>query len=143
MSEKIQRRKLRNLQVGLVTFHYTTNYGGVLQAFALTKLLENLGVEVSIVDYRPVRALRVYAKQLFVNKAFGQGFLKYLKFARFIALNLNLSSYRCYNRKKLARVCASYNAFIVGSDEVWKTKSFRGFDPTYFLDFAGNRQKKN
>lgn len=129
-------------KVGLLTFHYTTNYGGVLQAYAVIQLLEKLNVEASTIDYRPIRALRVYAKALFLNKNFLHGFLKYIKFSRFIYLNLKLSPCRSYHRKKLIRICNAYDALIVGSDEVWKTSSFRGFDPSFFLNFSSQSQKK-
>lgn len=40
-------------KIGILTFHKSINYGSVLQAFALSKLLKRKGYEVEIIDYEP------------------------------------------------------------------------------------------
>ena len=37
--------------VGILTMHRVINYGSVLQAYATQKIVENLGYEVTIIDY--------------------------------------------------------------------------------------------
>ena len=39
------------MKCGIITFHRAINYGGVLQAYALSKSLEKLGVEAEVIDY--------------------------------------------------------------------------------------------
>jgi len=39
--------------VGIITFHFTNNYGAVLQCYALKKKLSALGFCVAVIDYRP------------------------------------------------------------------------------------------
>ncbi len=41
------------MKVGIITFHFVSNQGGVLQAYASQKFIEKHGHEVSIIDYRP------------------------------------------------------------------------------------------
>lgn len=41
------------MKIGIITFHFTTNQGAVLQCFALKKWLEKHGHEVQIINYRP------------------------------------------------------------------------------------------
>ena len=42
--------------VGIITLHRTTNYGSVLQAYALQETIKALGFDVKIIDYRPSRS---------------------------------------------------------------------------------------
>ena len=42
-------------KVGILTWHYYFNFGSSLQAFALQKLIEGLGYDVSIINYRDPR----------------------------------------------------------------------------------------
>ena len=42
-------------KIATITFHWATNYGAVLQAFALQKYLEKCGFETEIIDYVPFR----------------------------------------------------------------------------------------
>ena len=49
-----QSSKMRNIgEVGILTFHYSTNFGGVLQSYALYKFLEHRGISVELIDYIP------------------------------------------------------------------------------------------
>lgn len=41
------------MKIDIITFHFVSNCGGVLQCFATQKFLEKHGYEVSIIDYRP------------------------------------------------------------------------------------------
>lgn len=38
--------------IGILTWHYYPNHGGMLQAYALQTILQDLGNNVLIVDYR-------------------------------------------------------------------------------------------
>ena len=46
-------------KIGILTFHKSINYGSVLQAWALEKILQKQNYNVSIIDYEP----SVYKKQ--------------------------------------------------------------------------------
>lgn len=44
------------MRIGILTFHYVTNFGAVLQSYALYTYLTNLGHTVYFIDFRPYRA---------------------------------------------------------------------------------------
>ena len=39
-------------RIGIVTFHRSYNYGSVLIAYAMSKVLSSFGLEAKIIDYR-------------------------------------------------------------------------------------------
>ena len=41
------------MKVGILTFHRATNYGAILQAYALIQNLINQGYDTKIVEYKP------------------------------------------------------------------------------------------
>ena len=41
------------MKIGQLTFHAPHNYGSVLQAFALSKILQNMGYESEFINLRP------------------------------------------------------------------------------------------
>lgn len=43
--------------VGTITFHWATNYGAVLQAYALQAYLRSQGIETEVIDYLPQRVV--------------------------------------------------------------------------------------
>jgi hypothetical protein len=134
----VEKRK----KVGVLTFHYTTNYGGVLQAYALTKFIRDIGFNCDVIDYRPASALRAYGKQLLFRKNFLIGFKKALCFHSFINKNLKLSQKSTYHARGLPGLCEPYDVVVVGSDEVWKINSFRGYDPSFFLSFLSSEKTR-
>ena len=40
------------MKVGILTFHASHNYGSMLQAYALQKVLSNFGIENEIINFR-------------------------------------------------------------------------------------------
>lgn len=51
----------RQIRAGVVNFHFAQNHGAVLQALALQDRLEQRGIEVTIIDYRPRGHWQQYA----------------------------------------------------------------------------------
>lgn len=41
------------MEIGIITFHFVHNQGGILQCLALQRVLEEMGHDVSVIDYRP------------------------------------------------------------------------------------------
>ncbi len=41
------------MKIGLITFHFASNQGAVLQCYAMQKYLENQGHDVFVIDYQP------------------------------------------------------------------------------------------
>ena len=41
------------MKIGILTFHWATNYGAILQAYCLQEYLTSQGHDVTIVNYKP------------------------------------------------------------------------------------------
>ena len=127
-------------KIGILTFHWATNYGAVLQAFATARFLEEAGYEAEIINYRPRIALlkqafrRIKAKDKLSKKREGE-------IEKFRRAHLPLSSKEYKNFRALSRIKDGYSALISGSDQVWNESfTLRGeLRPTlsYFLPFGG------
>lgn len=137
------------MRVGIITFHHSTNYGGTLQAYALWSIIKNQGYDVEIIDYRPYKAVKWYLRELLpinkklqVNRHAVANLVKSWKTRRFLLSNMRLSQKKSYTRARLKDFYQHYDIVICGSDQVWCIDSplgFRGFDPSYFLDFIGSQ----
>ncbi|AGY56531.1 polysaccharide pyruvyl transferase family protein [Gloeobacter kilaueensis] len=124
------------MKVGILTFHHTTNYGAMLQNYALAKTIAAMGFDVEDIDYRPYRAVRYYLKENFLpGRPLLSNLIKYWKMSEFRKAHIKLSNSTCYTREGLQRYRRNYDAVICGSDQVWCIDSFRRYDPSYFLDF--------
>ena len=62
------------MRIAIVTLPLHTNYGGLLQAYALKTLLEEMGHEVTVLDLagkvffpKPSKALFVYMKRALIK----------------------------------------------------------------------------
>lgn len=115
------------MKVGILTFHYSCNYGGVLQSYALQKVLEEMGHDVRIIDFVPSyyrKTLKGFilssrsASALMKNviSILHRGSLK-RAFDAFRANNLNLT--RRLEEHNLSSINDEFDAIIVGSDQVW------------------------
>lgn len=137
------------MKVGVVTFHNAHNYGASLQAWALQRVLKNLGTEPGIIHYHPESIDRLYVppkqntlkkklkyilKEKYRNRVKDQVY-KYHKYNKFIRDNFNLiGDFTEYDELKNAKL--NLDAYITGSDQVWNSDHTNGFDPAYMLDFA-------
>ncbi|MCR8916919.1 polysaccharide pyruvyl transferase family protein [Bacteroides sp. ET225] len=142
------------MKIGILTFHCAINYGAVLQAFGLQEYLKEMGHEVYIIDYCPEYLKASYNifdwkwshDFSFITNVY---FLirkimtiplrikrKY-SFIRFSNRFLNLYPYElCCNKSN------DFDAFIIGSDQVWNPKITNGFDKIYFGKFPASQGKK-
>lgn len=139
-------------KVGILTYHNTTNYGAILQAYALQKKLIESGNDCDIIDYRCEAIEKNYKiikinqskniKQL-IKSILANSNKKCLKekFEKFKDENLKISKDN-YNRENINEVNDKYDEFVVGSDQVWNL-NLCGGDTTYMLDFVKEDKKKN
>ncbi len=125
------------MKIGILTLPLHTNYGGILQAYALQTVLERMGHEVVVFDkIMPEPSLPlwkcpfVYSKRL-VNKLLGRKdnivfFEQYVsKIKPIIQQNTNKFIKIYIHRvsfKTFAKIpdADTFNAIIVGSDQVWR-----------------------
>lgn len=137
-------------KVGIVTFHQALNYGAKLQAYALQKFLDSIGIENDIIDYtcrfmytrliRPIRVgkkhkLKSFVRSLITMKQVG---IDRRKSVQFRQKYMKLS--RPFDAVSIKEAADDYSLFIAGSDQVWSPDCV-GFDKVYFLDFAKPEQK--
>ncbi len=139
------------MKVGIITIHHTSNYGAVLQAFALSQFIRFQGHEVEIIDYQPEAANKFYWKAMRFLKRSGplgmpsfdqasfSRYCKYLKFQKFFKKYLPLSQIKFSDRNSLKQHAHQYDLVIAGSDQIWCLDNpFRGFDTSFFLDFIAS-----
>ena len=132
------------MKVGIITMFYDScNYGGILQAYALTKALGNMGVDSEQICYKLDSAYPVIRR----IKMLGKKILNELMQVRFFSIILKLHKRNCIVRKAAERFvphskgvysertidsCVNkYDAFVSGSDQVWSQNW-----PAFFLSFV-------
>jgi len=138
------------MKVGIITFHWATNYGAVLQTYALQEALRALGHDVEIINYKPTQ----YDDTLwpFIR------FRKFLNLKSYIITRkkeAKLSEFRleyleqtCRFRtlKSLRKGIKDYDVLITGSDQVLNPSFLehgeRNGSTAYFLDFGGGKVKR-
>ncbi len=138
------------MKIGILTQPLHTNYGGLLQAFALQKYLRDMGHEVLTVDYSrkprawlaPYRLARRCAAKFLLHrnialfpKALPQGAGKFTQ--RFIDENIRTTKRIFAPARERDFAEYGFEAFVVGSDQTWRP-AYSPHMPTFFLDFLGN-----
>lgn len=138
------------MRTGILTFHDTTNFGSLLQTYALYKVLCNNKIDCDVLNYQCAEIREREFKYESIRSFTIKNIVKYFMFSskskkkhrellRFLENNVSLS--RLYNRENIIEANADYDCFIVGSDIVWGM-DVTGNDTSYFLDFVlGNKLK--
>jgi hypothetical protein len=139
------------MKIGILTQPLKTNYGGLLQAYALQKTLNDLDHETWIVD-------RDYPKLSFKKKVLNQ-IKKRIPIGEFSIQpnakeNEIIGKHTSYFKNKYIgpiteKITQSsemqklnaldFEAYVVGSDQVWRPKYSPGIT-NFFIDFAANEQ---
>ncbi|EGJ72057.1 hypothetical protein Bcop_1869 [Bacteroides coprosuis DSM 18011] len=139
-----------NKKIGILTFHWATNYGAILQVFALQTVLQQMGCEVHIINYKPrqfdnnVWTFLRYRK--FLNlRAFIHLLNKEHKMKIFRAKHLDTTP-RYYTQRELRQKCEDFDVLISGSDQVLNPSFLQygenGKSTAYYLDFGSNNTKR-
>lgn len=134
-----------NKKIGTITFHWATNYGAVIQAYALQQCLTKLGFETEIINYVPRRTTLINALVALKNRNL-QYFNKEHHISKFRNKYLKLSGSKIGSSKKLKRYANQYTHIVAGSDQIWNYSFTMGAEGgqslSYFLNFAGQNTKK-
>ena len=121
------------MKIGILTFHQASNYGALLQGYALQQTLIKLGAESQFVQIDMKRSapqaapvLNPFAKR--IQKA---------KEMRDELFNLFRSQYLDISKTypKSDDINSDFDAFIAGSDQIWNLE-IPEVDMRYFLPFA-------
>lgn len=146
------------MKIGILTQPLHSNYGGLLQNYALQQTLIRLGHVVETIDWEGgsgLRAMLYRMKVQVLHTLFPNRYplLKYMpndKEKSIIQRNTNhfintyinhteaIHSYDGFVRQ-VAR--GGYDAYVVGSDQCWRP-CYNAFLPSMFLDFVLDKQVK-
>lgn len=144
----------------LTLFYKNYNYGGVLQGYALTQVLNSLGYSSEIIAYdnglnqNPIyKNLKEQCCQYSLSEAITKVIEKSIEkltflikcqiqgrkqlFERFIERNVTVS--QIYNDFTIKLCVNEYIAFISGSDQVWNPNSIRKL---YLQEFVNDEKLK-
>lgn len=150
----MKKQDFGSKKIGILTFHKAHNYGACLQAFALQKALDKLGLNNEIIDYRNSYLKKVY--NIFHFNGFKKilnsiyrfishpDFIfslkwKYIRYKDFLKKNTIQS--KPIERKNLYKLNGAYDYFLTGSDQIWNLK-LSNTDTSYMLDFVTENKKK-
>ena len=120
-------------KVGILTFQYpeNRNFGAILQSYAHLTLIKKFNKDIEIINYIPNdyknMSLKIKLLTKLESKWFKEFSDKFLKISNFESLE---------NEDK------KYDIFIVGSDQVWRTKWLQEKVKHYFFDFVDENKKK-
>lgn len=139
------------MKIGILTQNFKSNYGGILQAYALQTVLRREGHETMFLQrdredmHRVSVASAIQWCKLLILRLRGQKFwvtkteeLNYIKQNTEVFVNkyLSRSPYlRSTGALKRYAKREGFDAFVVGSDQVWRPQ-YSSCLPNYFLDFA-------
>lgn len=133
------------MKIGILTFHWSDNYGAVLQSYALQEFLKNQGHDVDIINYTPLKYSLFYTKFLLHPKQF----LNFRKVRiqkqkhsllnQFRKVKLNLT-HRIFHYSNINAIADKYDVIISGSDQVLNSSFLlygeKGKTPVYYLPFS-------
>lgn len=136
------------MRIAIVTLPLHTNYGGLLQAYALKRCLEDMGHEATVLDRKvkmPLPALWkspfIYMKRLLNGKSLPEIFRehRYRKDYPIFAAKVQKFTDEHIAPRILNGLAdikeGEYDAFIVGSDQVWRPLYFGRIEDA-FLEFT-------
>lgn len=138
----------------LMTWYTYSNYGSVLQAYAIAKIIRDMGYDLDFIKYDPQKnkqeptphtisslfknAFELLKEQVIQPKNHSFLFEREKKYEEFRESFVKETEEVVYSHE-LCGLNDSYDAFICGSDQIWSPLCF---DPSYFLDFVFESSKK-
>ncbi len=135
-------------RLAVLTFHQSLNYGALLQAYALRFVLNSLGADADILNYKYPCKDKIYRVLPFNGLGSLKNLIKRCFFVPKVRKKINpfikkfLINTLSFDKSSLYKTNDSYDAFIVGSDQIWNTEITDG-DTAFLLDFVQDDKKKN
>ena len=138
------------MKIGIITFHWATNHGAIIQAYALQKYLQDShpNDDVQIIDYYPER-YKKGLKSIFRSihpAAIRKNYKEYQKDRLLQEFRNKLKKTEHYSTtEELNNHASDFDVVICGSDQVWNEFfTFHGegrITTAYFLSFCPNSKK--
>lgn len=158
-------------RAGIVTlYHGNTNYGGLLQAYALNRTVRQMGYSCLTIDYRPSS---MSVREKFTRKIQREGAGAAVKTAVSLSAQIlrkkiiriltpastkkmkmreeRMAEFRrnaiphtgeTYDSRTIAQTAELFDLFLCGSDQIWNMGCAGSFDPVYWLDFVPEGKKR-
>lgn len=119
------------MNVGILTYHFSNNYGAVLQTYALQEKLRQLGHSPLIIDRTPIKADIIHKLYQLLNS---NSTLYWRRFKKFANIYLSPTTRPFYTDEQLQKGISDYllDAIVVGSDQIWRSTMC---GHSYFLNF--------
>ena len=135
-------------KIGILTFHRSHNNGSMLQALALQNIInEKYNCCAEIIDFSNYAQQNMYApipkpqnikqliKAIIWSTNYKQMKRQYCAYDNFAQKYFHLSDKKYNTSAEMRMIENEYDAFIVGSDQVWNVKCIDA-DDAYYLDFV-------
>ncbi len=135
------------MNIGILTFVDTINYGALFQAYALENALNDMGHEAYLIQYKNEaiekreKSTNIFSVKGILNRiVIGDKFKKKENKFKDFDEKYARQTEEC-DAESIAGVCQCFDKIIVGSDQVWNL-SLTDNDMHYFLDFILDDNKK-
>lgn len=139
------------MKIGILTLPFNTNYGGLLQAYALQTTLQRMGHEVFVLDQSPyvhisfLKKILVYTKRsilkyimkrdvrIFQEEHYNQTYSIISQFTQMF-IKKYIHRFEVNDLTKLQE--KDFDMIVVGSDQIWRPSYYRGNITNAYLAFA-------
>lgn len=136
------------MKIGIQTHPLKTNYGGILQAFALQYWLDSMGYDTIhlnrvfkaadwILRMKHIAYNIVYHREVNIRRKAESVFQPFIE--QYIRMSPKLKSHKKWTRFILDN---QFYAVVTGSDQVWRKEYTGAYLNEYFLNFAKGEIKK-
>lgn len=149
------------MRIGILTYHFSENFGALLQAYALRRWLIDHGHTAEFINYQPSYVeqggnlllptskarIKANIKTLYLYFANMQRKLagnpdQNLRFEEFRRDILGVSGPYFGSLESLQSAALDHDVMIAGSDQIWNPSAQKGLDPAYFLAFCSSKIRK-
>lgn len=147
-------KKKQYLKAAIVTWCYNngkTNYGQILQCYAMQAILKKFGYKTKVIRYRkrnsseliclnnkPKWFIDIYELWYRLVNVENRIDGRIIRFIGFIKKEIILSN-QCYTKKQLEKECSDCEVLVCGSDQIWNPEWFQDI---YALNFGKSSQKR-
>ena len=129
------------MRIGILTYFRNYNNGAFLQAYALSSYLKKLHCEwaVEVVDFQMEKEVKFHVRNLNnIQRRMKTEEIAYRENFDNALNNLRLSADKIVTDDPMELklfLDRHYDVVVVGSDEIWKIDSFRGFPTPFWCNF--------
>ena len=141
-----------NIKLGIITHYYkSTNYGGVLQAYALCDFLRKQGIDAEQICYEKCSPTGLRHRLGQQYRAISESIKKFQHQTEYKNISVRIKAFshfreaviphseEVYTHHTLSKVASEYDVFITGSDQVWHPNAVCD---AYLLNFYKKGIKK-